>query len=209
MARLSEANVRLALEIIGRYPRPRSALIPVLHIAQAQDGYVSSDAMRHVAELVGTTPSEVLSTCSFYEMFKRSRPGAYQLNICRGISCFLRGADDLIERATERLGIPLGGTAPHCPVSLEAVECVAACTEAPCAQVNYRYFGPLGASELDELIDGLEAGRLAELPPHGVLSTVLQSPSPDRLAGPSMPEDSGPPAWWERRQERETGKEAG
>ncbi|MCB0962301.1 MAG: NAD(P)H-dependent oxidoreductase subunit E, partial [Acidimicrobiales bacterium] len=71
MARFSDANLATALEIVSRYPVPKSATIPLLHLAQEQDGYVTDDAMEHIAELVGTTPAQVLGTCSFYEMFKR------------------------------------------------------------------------------------------------------------------------------------------
>ena len=69
MARLTESNVKIAREIIGRYPRPKSATIPLLHLAQEQDGYVTNDAMSHIADLVGCTAAEVLGTCTFYEMF--------------------------------------------------------------------------------------------------------------------------------------------
>jgi NADH-quinone oxidoreductase subunit E len=74
MARLTRENTELAREIISRYPRPRSALIPLLHLAQEQDGYVTEDAMEHLGELIGMSPAEVLGTCSFYEMFKTSAP---------------------------------------------------------------------------------------------------------------------------------------
>ncbi len=198
MARLSDDNVKLAAEIIGRYPRPRSALIPLLHVAQAQDGYVTDEAMEHVAELVGTTPSEVLSTCSFYEMFKRSPGGTYRVNICRGISCHLEGSDDLIAHAAETLGVPVGGTTPDGKVTLEAVECVAACTEAPCLQVNYRYVGRVGTEDFDRLATDLRNGTPPELPPHGVVATVRQHIPPERAAGVSLPTAGGPPPWWER-----------
>ena len=77
MARLSPQNVDLAREIIARYPRSRSALIPLLHVAQEQDGWVTDEAMEHIAELLDLTPAEVLSTASFYEMFKREPVGQY------------------------------------------------------------------------------------------------------------------------------------
>src|SRR6185503_16000467 len=96
MARLTPENVDLAVEIIARYPRARSALIPLLHLAQEQDGWVTDDAMAHLAELVGITPAEVLGTCSFYEMFKRHPVGRYLVTICTNISCFLTGAEDLL-----------------------------------------------------------------------------------------------------------------
>ena len=200
MARLSDDNTRLANEIIGRYPRARSALIPLLHVAQAQEGYVSDEAMEHVAELVGTTPSEVLSTCSFYEMFKRSPGGTYRVNVCRGISCHLAGADDLIAHASESLGVPVGGTTSDGKITLEAVECVAACTEAPCLQVNYRYVGDVGTDDFDRLAGELRDGERPEVPPHGTVATVRQRIPPGRSAGVSPPEGDGPPSWWERHQ---------
>ena len=198
MARLSDENVKLAAEIIGRYPVVRSALIPLLHVAQAQEGYVSDEAMEHIAELIEVTPSEVLSTCSFYEMFKRAPGGTYRLNICRGISCHLLGADELIEHATESLGVPVGGTTADGAITLEAVECVAACTEAPCLQVNYRYVGDVGSEDLDRLVAGLRNGARPDVPPHGTLATMRQRIPPERAAGVSPPSEPGPPSWWGR-----------
>jgi len=198
MARLSDENVKLAAEIIGRYPVARSALIPLLHVAQAQVGYVSDEAMEHIAELLDTTPSEVLSTCSFYEMFKRSPGGTYRVNICRGISCHLLGSDELIEHAAESLGVPVGGTTDDGKITLEAVECVAACTEAPCLQVNYRYVGGVATEDFDRLVTGLRNGAHPEVPSHGTVATVRQRIPPARAAGVSVPSTPGPPAWWER-----------
>ena len=85
MSRLNEESIRIANEIISRYPIKKSALIPLLHLAQEQEGWVSGEAMNHIAEILQITPAEVLGTCSFYEMFKRSPVGEYQLNICHGI----------------------------------------------------------------------------------------------------------------------------
>ena len=96
MARFSAANVGIAEEIISRYPRPKSALIPLLHLAQEQDGYVADDAMQHIAELIGVTAAEVLGTCSFYEMFKREPVGEYLVNVCTNISCLLVGGEELL-----------------------------------------------------------------------------------------------------------------
>ena len=139
MARLTEANVAIARDIIGRFPRPKSALIPLLHLAQEQDGYVTEAAMDHIAELVGVTPAEVYGTGTFYEMFKFEPVGRYVVNVCTNISCQLVGAWELLEHAEERLGMKAGSTTPDGLFTLEDVECIAACTEAPCLQVNYRY----------------------------------------------------------------------
>lgn len=197
MARLSEANVQLAKEIIGRYPRPRSATIPLLHLAQQQDGYVTNEAIRHIAELVGATPAEVLGTCTFYEMFKMEPVGKYLVNICGTLSCALMGADELLHHAEQRLGVKAGGTTPDGMFTLERAECQAACTEAPCLQVNYRYRYRVTPEQLDALLDDLAAGRLDhEIPPHGTLARVRQHIPAERAVGAVPPESvTSPPAW--------------
>jgi NADH-quinone oxidoreductase subunit E len=183
MARLTDANVALAREIIGRFPRRKSALIPVLHLAQEQDGYVAEDAMAHIAELVGVTPAEVYGTASFYEMFKFEPVGRYCINVCTNISCQLVGGWELLHHAEETLGVKPGGTTPDGLFTLEDVECIAACTEAPALQVNYRYRYRVTAEGFDQLVADLRAGALdGEIPPHGTLARVRQHVAPDRWA---------------------------
>ncbi|MDA2957115.1 MAG: NAD(P)H-dependent oxidoreductase subunit E [Actinomycetota bacterium] len=190
MARLTEDNVRLAREIVARYPRPRSATIPLLHLAQQQDGYVTNDAMAHIGELVGATSAEVFGTASFYEMFKFEPVGKYLVNICGTMSCALMGAEELIHHAEHRLGVKLGGTTPDGNFTLERAECQAACTEAPCLQVNYRYRYRVTTEEFDALIDDLAADRLdSEIPAHGTVARVRQRITSDRVVGAVPPED--------------------
>jgi NADH-quinone oxidoreductase subunit E len=184
MARLSETNVQIAREIIARVPRAKSALIPLLHLAQEQDGHVADDAMRHIAELLELEPAEVYGVATFYEMFVFEPCGRYRVNICTNISCQLVGAWELLEHAEERLGVTVGGTTPDGLFTLEDVECIAACTEAPALQVNYRYRHRVSPEHLDQLLDDLAAGRLdAEIPPHGTLARVRQRVPADRWAG--------------------------
>ena len=184
MARLSPANVELAREIAARYPRSRSALIPILHVAQEQDGWLSPEAMEHAAELLDLTPAEVLGTASFYEMFKLEPVGRYLVNVCTNISCLLLGGEELLEHCEQRLGVKAGATTADGMFTVEDVECIAACTEAPCLQVNYRYFHKLTHDGADRLFDDLRAGRLdAEVPPHGTTTRVRQQVAPDRWAG--------------------------
>ena len=201
MSRLNPDNERLAHEIIGRYPRKKSALIPLLHLAQEQDGWVTDEAMAHIAELVEVTPAEVLGTCSFYEMFKRHRVGSYHVNICHGISCHLLGADELLHHAEERLGVKGGGTTADGIFTVEGVECIAACTEAPCLQVNYRYENRVSIGDLDRLLDDLATGRRPDVPPHGTLAKVRQSIPADRAAGPSKVDGATEPEWLARNAE--------
>ena len=197
MARLTDANVSLAKEIIARYPRPKSALIPLLHLAQEQDGYLTDEAMAHIAELIGHTPAEVLGTATFYEMFKFEAVGRYLVNICGTMSCLLLGADELMHHAEQRLGIKAGGTTADGLITLEHAECQAACTEAPCLQVNYRHRYRVTNADLDALLDDLQTGAIdGEIPPHGTLATVRQRIPADRGVGPRAPEDvTGPPPW--------------
>ena len=197
MPRLTAANEAIAHEIIGRYPVPKSALVPLLHLAQEQDGYVTDDAIEHLAELVECTAAEVLGTCSFYEMLKLEEVGRYAVNICTDISCMLLGADQLMHHAEEQLGIRAGGTTPDGLITLEHAECQAACTEAPCLQVNYRYRYRVTNDDIDRLFDDLRSGALdGEIPPHGTLATVRQRIPADRGVGPRDPDDvTGPPPW--------------
>jgi NADH-quinone oxidoreductase subunit E len=195
MARLSKDNVALAQEIIGRYPRPKSALIPLLHLAQEQDGHLTDDAMVHIAELVSVTPAEVLGTASFYEMFKMEPVGKYVVNICTNISCQLLGGEELLEHAEQSLGIRPGQTTPDGLFTIEDVECIAACTEAPCLQVNYRYFHKIDHDGFDALVDDLRSGRRTDIPSHGTLAQVRQHIPVDRRAGSVLPEDSAAPVW--------------
>lgn len=196
MARFSEPNLLVAGEVISRYPRTKSALIPLLHLAQEQDGYVADDAMEHIAELLGITPAEVLGTCSFYEMFKREPVGEYLVNVCTNISCMLVGGEELLEHIEARLGVKAGSTTADGTFTLEDVECIAACTEAPCLQVNYRYYSNVTPDDADALLDDLRAGRRAhEVPKHGTLARVRQQIPADRRAGNAVPGAATEPGW--------------
>ena len=174
MSRLTEDRVKTAKEIIGRFPRKKSALIPLLHLAQEQDGYVAQDAMVHIAELLDLAPAEVYGTASFYEMFKVHPVGKYCINVCTNISCQLLGAWNPLHHAEEKLGIKAGSTTDDGKFTLEDVECIAACTEAPALQVNYRYEYKVTPESFDALIDDLAAGRRSDVPAHGTLATVRQ-----------------------------------
>ena len=201
MSRFSDANLQTALEIIARYPRAKSATIPLLHLAQEQDGYVADDAMEHIAELVGTTPAQVLGTCSFYEMFKREPVGTYLVNVCTNISCQIMGGEELLHHAEQTLGIKAGGTTPDGTFTLEDVECIAACTEAPAIQVNYRYFHNVTADDLDQIIAEARAGTLSDrVPDHGTLGKVRQDVSADELANVTPPEQQTIRPWIARHQ---------
>jgi NADH-quinone oxidoreductase subunit E len=196
MALFTPDNEALARRIIGRYPRPKSATIPLCHLAQEQDGHLAEDAMAHIAELVGCTPAEVLGTASFYEMFKLHPVGRYCVNVCTNISCQLLGGEELLHHAEQVLGIRAGGTTSDGAITLEDVECVAACTEAPAVQVNYRYFHQVSVRDLDQILQDARTGALADhVPDHGTLGLVRQDVAPSDLANVTPPEDQGVPPW--------------
>jgi NADH-quinone oxidoreductase subunit E len=197
MSRLNDQNTALARDIIARYPRPKSALIPLVHLSQEQNGYVTQEAMRHVAELIDVTPAEVYGTASFYEMFRFEPTGKYLINICGTMSCALMGANDLMHHAEERLGIKAGSTTADGLITLQHAECQAACTEAPTLQVNYRHRFRVTVDEFDGLVDDLRAGKLdAEIPPHGTLGRNRQHIPADKVVGAVAPEDENhAPAW--------------
>jgi NADH-quinone oxidoreductase subunit E len=186
VARLTDSNVVVAREIIGRLPRAKSALIPLLHLAQEQDGWLAEDAMAHVAELLGITSAEVYGTATFYEMFKFAPVGRYCINVCTGISCHLTGAWELLEHAEHTLGVHVGGTTADGMFTLENAECIAACTEGPALAINHRYRHTVTDSQFDQLVDDLRAGRLTdEVPPHGTLARVRQR-TPDNWANTGL-----------------------
>jgi NADH-quinone oxidoreductase subunit E len=174
--RLSPDNIQRAQELMSLYPDARSALIPVLHVLQEQDGYLSEDGMEHVAEIFGLTAAEVRGTASFYDMFHFEPVGRYLVAVCTNIACMLQGAYRLLEHAEDRLGIGPGGTTADGMFSLEDAECLALCGNAPCVTVNWRFFGDVDLEGFDRLVEDLSSGRLdGEVPPHGTLSRVRRN----------------------------------
>ncbi len=176
MARLTPDNQRRAQDLIALYPYSRSALIPILHVLQEQDGYLSEDGMEHVGQLLGLTGAEVRGTATFYDMFHLEPVGRYVIAVCTNIACMLQGAYRLIEHAEERLGVAAGETTRDGMFTVEDAECLALCGNSPCVTVNWRFFGDVDLERFDTLIDDLRAGRLAdEVPPHGTLSRVRRN----------------------------------
>jgi NADH-quinone oxidoreductase subunit E len=154
----SEAALAECKAIMARYPegRTKSALLPVLHIAQAENnGWLSVNAMDAVAQLLGIRPIEVYEVASFYTMFNLHPVGRHVLEVCRTTPCMLRGADDLIAHLEQRLGIRVGGTTPDGMFTLRAVECLGSCGTAPMLQCGAKYYEDLTPAKADELIDRL------------------------------------------------------
>jgi NADH-quinone oxidoreductase subunit E len=166
MALSTQARSRLepdAAEIIGRYPRSRSALLPLLHLVQAEEGYVSDDGIAFCAEQLALAEAEVAAVASFYTMFKRRPVGEYHVGVCTNALCAVMGGDAIFASLREHLGIGNDETTADGKVSLEHVECNAACDYAPVVMVNWEFFDNMTPRSAREVVDGLRAG--AEIAP--------------------------------------------
>jgi NADH-quinone oxidoreductase subunit E len=170
---LAPEVVDQARQLISLYPHPRSALVPICHLAQGQDGWLRPEAVEEIASLVGVTPAEVIGTASFYEMLRTKPVGRYVVSVCTNIACMLRGAYELLEHCERRLGVRTGATTADAMFTLEEAECIADCGRAPCLQVNHRFFGNLTPGSFDRLVDDLRRGDLdGDVPHHGTLVRV-------------------------------------
>jgi NADH-quinone oxidoreductase subunit E len=161
MAPLDELRSALgadAAEIVGRYPKPRSALLPLLHLVQAEQGYVSEEGIVFCAEQVGLTEAEVTAVVSFYTMFKRQPVGEYHVGVCTNSLCAVMGGDVIFADLLEHLGIRNDQTTGDGKVSLEHLECNAACDYAPVVMVNWEFFDNMTPRSARDLVDGLRSG---------------------------------------------------
>ena len=149
----SAAERRRAEQIVARYPQSKSATLPLLHLVQERDGWVTPQGIDDVAELLGLTPAIVLGTCSFYTMFKTAPVGRLVVSVCTNIGCLLNGGPELFEHLRREY-------ASSDEVLVEEVECLAACDLAPVLQVNYEYHGPLTGDAAVRLIEQYRSGEL-------------------------------------------------
>lgn len=150
--------------LIAQYEEKRSALLPMMHLFQERQGYVSHDAMRFAARLLDLSPAVVESTISFYTLFFRKPVGKYMLQVCRGLMCELRGAEKIMAYFREKLGIGHLETTADGLFSYEEVECLAACDRATCMQVNLEFVYDLTPQMIDEMIDAMRAGAYGVKP---------------------------------------------
>jgi NADH-quinone oxidoreductase subunit E len=149
----TDANLGRAREIVARYPRAKSAILPLAHLAQDQDGWLSNAAMEEIAQLTGVTPAEVQGTCSFYTMFKRRPCGSLIVSVCTNVTCLVTGGPEILDALTQRYG-------DDDAVTVEEVECLAACGGAPALQVNYEYHEHVTPASAAQLVDDYKSGRL-------------------------------------------------
>ncbi|HEX7826774.1 MAG TPA: NADH-quinone oxidoreductase subunit NuoE [Mycobacterium sp.] len=147
-----------AAAIIGRYPSPRSALLPMLHLVQAEDGYLTPAGIAFCAAQLDLTPAEVTAVATFYSMYRRVPTGDYLVGVCTNTLCAVMGGDAILEVLEEHLGVHAGQTTDDGKVTLDHVECNAACDDAPGVMVNWEFFDNQTPSSARDLVDQLRDG---------------------------------------------------
>ena len=143
--------------IMARYPRPRSALMPLLHLVQSVEGHLSDESLAAVAELVGVTPAETTAVASFYTMYVRKDQGRHHIGVCTNTMCAVLGGDALWSALSEHVGVGSGETTADGALTLERIECQAACTHAPVLTANWEFVDNVTIAQAKDIADTLRA----------------------------------------------------
>lgn len=150
----AEASAELA-ELVGRYPNTRAALLPALHLAQREFGYLSPAVMAYVAEQLGLPAAKVLQVATFYTMFHKKPAGTYHIEVCTSVPCCMMGSYAILRHLETRLGIKAGEVTPDRRFSLQQAECLAGCGHAPLMQINSLHHEHLTPEIVDQILDEL------------------------------------------------------
>jgi NADH-quinone oxidoreductase E subunit len=142
-------------QIVARYPVRRSALLPLLYLAQKEQGYVTETAMKEIAQILKLTPPQVYETITFYTMLNLKEVGKFHIQVCKSLMCALVGSDQLIGWFHGKLGIKPGETTPDKLFTLSVVECLAACGTGPMMQINDDYYERLTEQKVDQILADL------------------------------------------------------
>ncbi len=170
MALSQEVRARLepdAAQIIARYPQSRSALLPLLHLVQAEEGYLTEDGLEFCADQLGLAKAEVTAVASFYTMYKHHPVGEYHVGVCTNSLCAVMGGDAILAGLHEHLGVGDDEPTPDGQVSVEHLECNAACDYAPVVMVNWEFFDNMTPQAARDLVDGLRSGATGITPTRG------------------------------------------
>lgn len=156
---ISETTRAQMLEVLDRYPRKRSALMPLLHLVQADDGHVTHDGLAAVAELVDLTEAEVTAVSTFYTMYLKRESGRVRVGVCINSLCALLGGDAIWDALVEHCGVAHNQTTEDGAVTLERIECQAACTHAPVMTANWEFLDDMTVEKAKQLVDDIRAGE--------------------------------------------------
>jgi NADH-quinone oxidoreductase E subunit len=154
--KFTDDNLKRVEESLAKYPHKRAAIMPVLYIAQEQNGFISGEVMTEVSNLLEITPEDVLGVVTFYTMYHQQPMGKYHIQVCTNISCMLKGGYEIYDRVKEKLGLDNMQVSPDKLFSLEEVECMGSCGTAPMLAVNEDYFENLTKESTDQIIESLK-----------------------------------------------------
>ncbi|NLH62030.1 MAG: NADH-quinone oxidoreductase subunit NuoE [Ignavibacteriales bacterium] len=154
--KFSEENLQKIASVQKNYPDKRSSIMPVLYIAQEQNGWISHEVMAEVAHLLEITESEVYGVVTFYTMYHKKQVGKFHLQVCTNVSCMLRGGYDIWNKIKDKYNLEDGGVTQDGKLSLEEVECMGSCGTAPMIAINEDYFENLTPEKVIEIIDSLK-----------------------------------------------------
>lgn len=154
--KFTEENLKRIEDVRKKYPTALAAVMPVVYIAQEQNGYITNEAMEEIANVLGIDKVNVLSVVTFYTMYHTKPMGKYHIQVCTNVSCMLRGAYEIWDDVKAKLGIDHMQVSPDGKYSLEEVECMGACGYAPMIAVNEDYFENLSKEKVFEIIDSLK-----------------------------------------------------
>ena len=192
---LPEVSARLAADaavIIARYPQPRSALLPLLHLAQSEDGYLTRAGIAFCAAQLGLTDAEVTAVATFYSMYRRTPTGDYLVGVCTNTLCAIMGGDAILETLEADLGVHAGQTTSDGLITLEHVECNAACDYAPVVMVNWEFFDNQTPTSATELVAALRAGQAVTPTRGAALCPFRQTARTLAGVGEPVADHSGP-----------------
>ncbi len=153
---LTQQNQERLDRIISRYPHKQAALLPALHIAQEQEGYISRETMQYLADYLGIPFGHVLGVVTFYTMYYDKPMGRYHIQVCTNISCQLLGSREVVSHIRKKCGINAGETTPDGKFSLTEVECLGSCGTAPMMQINNDYHENLTQDKIDRILESLK-----------------------------------------------------
>ncbi|SHI77179.1 NADH-quinone oxidoreductase subunit E [Tessaracoccus bendigoensis DSM 12906] len=190
---IDELGLEELRSLAERYPQPRSALLPMLHLVQSIDGRISPRGIEVCAEILGITTAQVSGVATFYTMYKRRPAGKQHVGICTTALCAVMGGDILLERAKEFLGIDENQTTPDGQISLERLECNAACDFAPVTMVNWEFFDNMTPQKLEHLLGDLREDREV-VSPRGATITSWREAERVLAGFPDGRADEGPSA---------------
>jgi NADH-quinone oxidoreductase E subunit len=152
----TQENLDRIENVLHKYPFKKAAVMPVLYIAQEQNGWISGEVITEIAGLLEMPPEEVLGVVTFYTMYHKKPAGKFHIQVCTNVSCMLRGGYDIYNQVKEKLGISNGEVTADSQFSLEEVECMGSCGTAPMIAVNEDFYENLSQEEVDKILESLQ-----------------------------------------------------